>query len=157
MYVFENIFQMRWQTEKQINLHCVCHCSYRFIVSKTMSTISLDKQNKVKDFMKLHFRQLNKIISLLICTLRCDFEGVRKVVLQTRIFFFYDSNQKIKSGWKKSDWIPKKYPSLQNHFSPTWKKWVYSINPTFFLGPQCRRLQIKRLIVWWLDANNSNN
>jgi hypothetical protein len=30
--------------------------------------------------------------SLLICTLRSDFEGGRKLVLQTRIFF---------SGWKE--------------------------------------------------------
>ena len=72
-------------------------------------------------------------VSLLICTLRNDFEGARKVVLQTRIFFRLE-----KSGSAKSDfflvgekwfckigffsgWRPKKKPSLQNHFSASFK------------------------------------
>ena len=47
--------------------------------------------------------------SLLICTVKSDFEGGKKVVLQTRIFFSGSPTKK-------------KNPSLQNHFSPTWQK-----------------------------------
>ena len=35
-------------------------------------------------------------ISLLICTLRSDFEGGRKVVLQTRTFFWLETQKKIR-------------------------------------------------------------
>ena len=78
-----------------------------------------------------------QVVSLLICTLSSDFEGGRKVVLQTQIFFLVgDPEKKVGlyykltffSGWrkmvlqtrifpeKKSDFAEPLFCHPQNHF-----------------------------------------
>ena len=63
--------------------------------------------------------------SLLICTLKSDFEGGGKVVLKTWIFFLVGAPEKnwvytIKPTFFRFE-TQIKYPSLQNHFSATLK------------------------------------
>ena len=64
-------------------------------------------------------------LSLLICTLRSDFEGGRKVVLQTWIFFLVgDPEKKLGLYYKPTAFQvghPEKNMSLQNHISVTLK------------------------------------
>jgi hypothetical protein len=57
------------------------------------------------------------LIKYLICTLRNDFEGDRKVVLQTRIFFLVGDPKK-KLGLYYN---PRFFFRSQNHFSATLK------------------------------------
>ena len=84
-------------------------------------------ENKSKNIFKdavdyyIHPQNTKKSFCLLICSLRNDFEGAIKVVLQSRIFFRLE-----KSGSAISDFFLVGYPekknlSLQSHFSATLK------------------------------------
>jgi hypothetical protein len=68
-------------------------------------------------------------LSLLICTLRSEFEGARKVVLQTRIFFRLE-----KSGFANSDFFlvgdPEKKVSLY------YKSTFFQVAGPLFCHPQ---------------------
>ena len=76
-------------------------------------------------------------VSLLICTLKSDFEGGRKVLLQTLIFFFWLETQKKQLGL---------------YYKPTFfrletKNKIGVCRTTFLPSKSLIRVQIKRLSV----------
>ena len=91
----------RWKILEKllINIHFL---EIRFRITHSYEFYKDQLKHKVWEY--LWFKYVCTF-SLLICTLRSDFEGGRKVVLQTRIFFWLETEKRI---------------------------WVHTINPTFF-------------------------
>ena len=91
------------------------------VLKVTRKLLKLFQFSKHWDYF-LSSRQQNHRVSLLICTLRSDFEGGRKVVLKTQIFFMgLQPEKKIYYCRTTSLQSVKKNLSLQIHFFATLK------------------------------------